>query len=184
MGFVVLGGRSLADFTQPLEMLQDCHRRIEHFLQLLQKVVDQFGGEELNDEGRRALETSLTYFSHAAPRHTADEEESLFPRMRSSDDPAVGEALAELDGLEADHRRADALHKQVDHIARQWLATGRIDESQRHQLQDLLAELAAIYAAHIRLEDERVFALASRVLTADELQQVGKEMRERRLGPG
>ena len=81
---VQIGQKPLADFSQPLEMMKDCHRRIEHFLDLLQTVVERFGDGELPEEGRRALEASLNYFAHAAPRHTADEEESLFPAFAAT----------------------------------------------------------------------------------------------------
>jgi hypothetical protein len=41
-------------------------------------VVDR----PLTEETRAALETALRYFREAAPKHTADEEESRFPRLR------------------------------------------------------------------------------------------------------
>jgi hemerythrin-like domain-containing protein len=131
---IALGDRPLANFTQPLEMLQDCHRRIEHFLGVLKKVASQFSVGELSDEARRALEVSLTYFAEAAPRHTADEEESLFPRMRTSPDPAVQAALAELDRLEADHRRAEEMHERVEGISRRWLRAGRLADTELAEL--------------------------------------------------
>ena len=36
----------------------------------------------MTEETRVALESALRYFREAAPKHTADEEESLFPRLR------------------------------------------------------------------------------------------------------
>lgn len=180
---IVLGGPPLADFTQPLAMLADCHRRIEHFLDVQLTVLQRFGDGELNEEGRQALEKSLTYFEQAAPRHTADEEESLFPRMRRSDDSTVQAAFEELDRLEGDHRRAETLHDQVEVLGRRWLETGRLDPADRVALETALDELSTIYAAHIPLEEERVFGLAAQVLNAEELRQVGEEMKRRRTPP-
>jgi hemerythrin-like domain-containing protein len=177
---VQIGQKPLADFTQPLEMMKDCHRRIEHFLDVLQKVVERFGEGDLPQEGRRALESALDYFAHAAPRHTADEEASLFPRMRRHASVMAHAAMDELQRLEADHRRADACHQRVEQLGRLWLATGRIDARSRTQLRDLLADLVAIYAAHMRLEEERIFVLAAQALKAGELAAVGDEMRQRR----
>jgi hemerythrin-like domain-containing protein len=177
---VQIGQKPLADFTQPLEMMKDCHRRIEHFLDVLQKVVERFGEGELPEEGRRALESSLDYFAHAAPRHTADEEASLFPRMRSHASVMAQPAMVELQQLEADHRRADASHQRVEQLGRLWLATGRIDPQSHAQLREILAEIVATYAAHIRLEEEQVFVLAAQTLKASELAAVGDEMRQRR----
>ncbi len=183
MVFVQLGGRPLADFAQPLEMLQDCHRRIEHFLRVLTEVAKRFGDQQLDEESRRALETALDYFALAAPRHTADEEQSLFPRMRASEHPEVQAAFAELDRLEADHRAAEVMHQTVDSLGRRWLRDGYIIERDRSLMSNLLAKLSSIYKDHIRHEDTQVFRLASLVLSSDDLGQVGAEMRERRLGP-
>jgi hemerythrin-like domain-containing protein len=178
---VQLGEKPLADFTQPIEMLTDCHRRIEHFLDVLQRVDELFGDRDLDAEGRRALKASLDYFANAAPRHTRDEEESLFPRLRSSGGAGVREALAELDRLERDHRRAEVCHARVDEIVRSWLAAGRLDAACRAEIRELLDELATTYATHIHVEEERVFVLAARTLRAEELQEIGAEMRHRRL---
>ena len=40
--------------------------------------VANVSDEPLDDETRHALELALRYFREAAPKHTADEEESLF----------------------------------------------------------------------------------------------------------
>jgi iron-sulfur cluster repair protein YtfE (RIC family) len=179
---ITVGGRPLAGFDQPIELLKDCHRRIEHFLGVLQVMVERFGAGLLPDEGRRGLEAALDYFSHSAPRHTSDEEQSLFPRMRQGTNAQARAVMDELDRLEGDHRRADARHDQVDKLGRAWLATGYLDESQRTTMRVLLNELVALYTAHIRLEEERVFEVAAETLTASELAEVGVEMRQRRFG--
>lgn len=179
---ITIGGRPLAGFDKPIELLKDCHRRIEHFLHVLQTVVERFGSGELPAEGRRALEAALEYFAHAAPRHTSDEEQSLFPRMRRSASVEAHAVMAELDRLEGDHRRADACHAQVDKLGREWLATGVLDPTQRTTLRGLLDDLVALYTAHIQLEEERVLEVAAKALSESELSEVGVEMRKRRFG--
>ena len=74
--------------------MSDCHRRIEHFLHLLIVVTQQARGRTLSTEQRDAMEVALRYFEEAEPKHTADEEESLFPRLRASQHPKAPEALA------------------------------------------------------------------------------------------
>jgi hemerythrin-like domain-containing protein len=177
---VNLGDKPLAGFDQPIELMKDCHRRIEHFLDVLRKVDAQFGDGQLNDQGRRALEASLNYFANFAPRHTADEELSLFPRMRSSQSMHAQAVIAELDRLERDHRRGEACHARIEQLARHWLATGRMDEVQRQSFQAALDELGALYAAHIRLEEQRVFVVASHVLKSEQLREISDEMKQRR----
>lgn len=177
---VNLGDKPLAGFGEPIEMMKDCHRRIEHFLDVLRRVEAQFGEDELSDEGRRALAASLNYFANFAPRHTADEEQSLFPRMRRSNDPHARAVMADLESLEHDHRRCDECHALVDGVVRNWLETGHLDVGQRQQLRSALDELASIYAAHIQLEEQRIFAVASHILRPEQLRGIGEEMKERR----
>ena len=177
---VNLGTIGQPDFTQPIELMMDCHRRIEHFLSVLQRVVDRYDGE-LDGQGREALEVALNYFAEAAPRHTADEEESLFPRMREQGDPAVRQAFAQIDALEADHRVAEKAHARVEVIGRDWLRDGTLAGENRAEMKQLLADMASTYARHIRVEDEQVFALASHVLDPNALAHIGREMRQRRL---
>ncbi len=174
-----------ADFTRPVALLMECHRRIERFLEVFRRIVERWGASELDEESRRALETCLNYFTLAVPRHTADEEQSLFPRLRRSNHPAAREAMTKLERLEADHRLARSTHARIDELGRRWLEAGRLDESDAARLRTLLDGLATAYADHIRLEDEHVFVLASRMLTAESLHQVGEEMGQRRfLDPG
>lgn len=175
-----LGDRPLAGFDEPIAMLKDCHRRIEHFLNVLRVVESRFGAVELPDEGRRALASALDYFAHAAPRHTADEEESLFPRVRRHADSAARAALAELDGLEADHRHCEANHALIDQIGRRWLEIGRLGVDERDRLRAALDETARVYSKHIPIEEERVFPAAAQALGADQVREVGEEMRARR----
>ena len=128
----------------------------------------------------RALEAALNYFASFAPRHTADEEQSLFPRMRCSDDPDARTVMADLDRLEQDHRRCEDCHTLVDRVVGHWLETGRLDDAQRTRLRAALDELADVYAAHIRLEEQGVFAVATRILNPEEVRKIGEEMRARR----
>lgn len=88
-----IGQRPDHGFNEPLGLLSDCHRRIEHSLQVLLAVTEQVDGQPLFAAHRSDLEGALAYFGTAAPRHTADEEESLFPRLRTAPDPAAREAL-------------------------------------------------------------------------------------------
>lgn len=182
---VPLGSKGQADFTQPIDLLMDCHRRIENFLGVLKRVVERYRDRELDQQARDALDTALNYFRQAAPKHTADEEESLFPRMRKADDPQAREVMATLQRLEADHRKAEVAHARVDEIGRRWLADGRLDSATHAEVRALLGEMMATYTRHIRLEDEEVFVLASKVLDSDALAAVGREMKQRRMdNPG
>jgi hypothetical protein len=80
-------------------LLGDCHRRVERFLAVLVHVAEQAHGEPFTGERRTAWDTALRYFREAAPKHTTDEEESLFPRLRAMDRADVKALLARVDGF-------------------------------------------------------------------------------------
>jgi len=175
---VQIGDRTHS-FSEPTGLLSDCHRRIESFLGVLVAV-----GERLElppaEETVRALGNALAYFREAAPKHTADEEESLFPRMRRLQDPEVPRALAELERLERDHRAAAPLHEAVDRLGAKYLAAGGLSADEAAVYRSAVERLQAMYARHIRLEDEVVFPLAERALPRAEKSAIAAEMALRR----
>ena len=176
---IQIGQRTGHGFDEPLGLLSDCHRRIEHFLDVLATVAERNGGP-LTTEHRAALEASLRYFAVAAPKHTADEEASLFPRLRESRDPAAAAALAALDRLEHDHDEADAHHAAVDALVRRWMNDDRLPDDEAAELRRRIALLQDLYRRHIAIEDRDVFPAAARSLDRSQLQSIGREMAARR----
>lgn len=177
---VTIGAAPAADFTQPIGMLMDCHRRIERFLGALVKVTERANGREMNAMEKRDWLNALEYFRNAAPRHTADEEESLFPRLRSIGGQKVEAALDDVARLHADHIRADTLHAQVDEIGRRWVEQQTLSEEDTAKLRDALAELTRLYGQHLELEDRHLFPIAAEVLAQSDLSEMGAEMAKRR----
>jgi len=171
---VQIGGKPESDFSNPLGLLSDCHRRIERFLEVLVRIHDERKGGELLREEKAALDTALTYFRNSAPKHTADEEESLFPRMRQAN-----AGLECLDKLEGDHQAANRDHETVESLGRQWL-TGPLSDEQSRELAAALKRLVALYARHIAIEDNELFPLAAQVVPEDQLAAIGREMADRR----
>ena len=92
-------------------------------------VAAEFQGRRLSDDESRALNAALRYFREAAPKHNADEEESLFPRLCSLPDIEVQRALADIDRLKQEHRWATPLHMEVDRLGGKWLADGELEDS-------------------------------------------------------
>ena len=177
---IIIGDKPDSDFSDPIGMLEDCHRRIENFLDVLLTVAGQAQGNALTDEQRAALETSLRYFREAAPKHTADEEDSLFPRMRASQHPEAVETLSDLDHLHTDHIQADENHRAVDELFHRWLADGLLSAPEFIRLTSLLHCIQETYTRHIKEEETRVFPNAARILTTSDLRAVGLEMAKRR----
>lgn len=177
---VVIGSKRESDFTDPIGMLSDCHRRIERFLRVLLTIATGQQGGPLSDEQKAALEAALNYFHNAAPKHTADEEESLFPRLRRIESPEMRSTLERIDALEHDHQRADERHQEVERLGREWLSGGRLTGEHAARMAALLTELSELYERHIALEDGEIFPSASRLLSPADRAAVGVEMAKRR----
>ncbi|HWA95892.1 MAG TPA: hemerythrin domain-containing protein [Terracidiphilus sp.] len=171
---IQIGARPDSGFDDPIGMLKDCHRRIEHFLGVLCLVAEKARGRAASAEERSAVEAALHYFHEGGRRHTADEEESLFPRL------AAHGATADLERLEHDHGEAEALHTEVEQIYSAWFGKGALSAGDESRLLAATGRLRALYDAHIAVEDNIVFPRAAEVLGASEIQTIGEEFRVRR----
>ena len=70
------------------------------------------------------------YFRTGGQRHTADEEESLFPRLRKSN----AKSFEEIDRLEDDHHEANDLHGSVERLYSAWIESGGLGLEETRQL--------------------------------------------------
>ncbi len=175
-----IGQKPEHDFSEPIGMLEDCHKRILHFMQTLVTLAESAGAAQLNGDDRDSLERSLRYFQKAAPRHNADEEDSLFPQLRTHSDVQREPIFERLAALEADHRWAETQHFEVEAIGGRWLSAGVLHSSDHARLRTLVHSLWRFYAHHIEIEEKEVFPAARRVLSSAEREMVGREMAERR----
>jgi iron-sulfur cluster repair protein YtfE (RIC family) len=173
---IQIGSKLDAGFNDPLGMLHDCHRRIEHFLNIVCVVADRAAGRALTDEESAAIQAALSYFRTGGQRHSADEEQSLFPRMRAE----LAEQLPEIGGLEHDHRDAERLHARVDSIYSAWIANQAIPPDRQSELKTATDQLKKLYEQHIQIEEKIVFPRAAQTLTPEALAAIGQEFRDRR----
>ena len=70
---IQIGAKPDSGFDDPIGMLMDCHRRIEHFLHILCAVAERAYGRALTAEETSAVQAALQYFRAGGRRHTADE---------------------------------------------------------------------------------------------------------------
>jgi hemerythrin-like domain-containing protein len=180
---ITIGHAASHGFDQPIGLLSDCHRRVELFLGAMQSVAGAEQGRELAPASRGALEQASRYFTLAGPRHTADEEQSLFPRLRLLGDPRVTACLATMETLEADHRQAETWHAVVQSLVQTWLTAGALSADDAAVLVASLASLRTLYTRHIAIEDHELFPIAGEVLSPDDLESIGREMAGRRGVP-
>jgi hemerythrin-like domain-containing protein len=174
---IQIGAKPDSGFDDPIGMLTDCHRRIEHFLRILCVVAERVSGRPLTAEEKSAVNAAMEYFHLGGNRHNADEEESLFPRLRTALEPAT---IDKINSLEIDHRAGDRLHASIDELYRNWMTRGSLTEHEMEQLVLATHELEQIYQAHIALEEDVIFKRAAELLDSTAISAMGEEFRRRR----
>lgn len=182
-------GAAESSFSNPIGLLVDCHRRIDRFLQILQTITSEKRGRSLNAEYRRALDTALKYFRDAAPKHTADEEEDLFPALRSLvghahvEQGGIEQVLRQIDRLENDHNLAAKWHRECDEIGRRWLRDDGLCLRDTARFEIVLSLLLRLYRSHIAIEEHEIFSTAQTALSDKEKAVIGHSMALRRGVP-
>jgi len=177
---ISIGATQESSFANPIGLLTDCHRRIERFLGVLVRVAAEARGRPLNAERRQAMETALSYFHRAAPLHTADEEEDLFPELRRADRPDIEQIVARVSRLESEHSIATAWHHQVHDIGERWLRQDYLLPHEIAELQRVLTSLTELYRGHIAVEENEIFPVMEEVLSTFEKEAIGHRMALRR----
>ncbi len=173
---IQIGAKPDSGFGDPIGMLKDCHRRIESFLGILSVVVGRAQGRSLTEEECGAVQAALQYFRTGGQRHTADEEESLFPRLRK----CAAESFEEIDRLEDDHREANDLHGLLERLYSTWIESGGLGSDETRQLLSDATRLKQLYSDHIDIEETIIFARAVQVLDNNAIAAIGTEFRFRR----
>lgn len=173
---VQIGAKPDSGFDDPIGMLKDCHRRIERFADVLNRVAQQAHGRALRDDERDAVRMALRYFRESGPRHNMDEEESLFPRLQQD-----GAVRQQVERLESEHETSDALHDQVAQLFEAWIVNNGVDSEQQDRLHTVTRQLCDLYQEHIQVEENLVFPYASGSLPPEEIAAIGSEFRQRRL---
>ena len=156
-------------------ILHDCH---EHILERLARL-ETLGRElatagEITERHMAVFGDVLTFLDTAVAMHSADEEQTLFPRLRA----ALGAA--------AGHTPMDCMQKEhVDHQAQlAMLKRAVVKREAKAASREALAIVAA-YSEHIGKEEEVLFPWAKETLTNPVLvDAMTQEMRQRRVAAG
>ncbi|MGD0529654.1 MAG: hemerythrin domain-containing protein [Polyangiaceae bacterium] len=144
----------------PLDRLARSHERLREQLAALSELGR---AAEIDLEG---LADIAAWFSGPSARHEADEEESLFPRLRGAaiDDElrVLLERLAEQHHV---HARLEAELASARTVAEVASVAAKMDEA---------------YRAHMDLEEQRLFPTARAILTESDFEAISTEMEARR----
>lgn len=165
-----------AGFEVPLEMLSACHRRVERQCATLRRLVPHLAAHGADEEAKTAAANVMRYFDTSGAQHHQDEERDLFPALVESMPGSDPVCLRELtDALRSDHR---ALHARWERVR---AALVRIVAGASSALDAADVEaLAGLYERHIEREEAELLPMAARLLGDEELDRIGRAMRERR----
>jgi hemerythrin-like domain-containing protein len=159
-----------ADSGDPFGLLLACHRRIEQRLETLARAAAAL--DDSTAEAVQAIANALHFLSTAGALHTADEEESLFPRLLPRIEPGERTLLATLE-----HHHTEARVMQAE-LADLLLATPSPEWHRR--IRGLVDRLVNHYRVHIHCEDTVVMPMARNALAPGELAEIAREISGRR----
>lgn len=170
-----------ADFKKPLDVLFHCHQKIGANLEALCRTTEELREQKGNFKELFAnIDTILILFNTTGVKHTRDEEESLFPRMRKHNDSIVSEVFEVIGQLEMQHKRAVSIENSLKKMSLDMASDEELDENKLALFSDLSESLYELYRPHIQIENEFVFPSAREILSDEELLEIGKEMYQRR----
>jgi iron-sulfur cluster repair protein YtfE (RIC family) len=159
------------------QILLTCHEHIGQRLGTLEEVGRSLLEAELFNEHHLAcLCDVLAFLDTAIPIHSADEEQSLFPRLKALPEFAGHPGATPMDCMEAEHAQHAELKAQLKAaiVKRNPAAAGRCAMT-----------LAGEYRSHIQKEEEVLYPMATEMLTEGAvLDAMTEEMRERRREAG
>lgn len=164
-----------ATLDRPLDHLVACHRRIEERLDGLERAARHL--EDRHEETLDVIGNCFRFLTSNGAWHTADEEESVFPRL-------VGRMTDEesrfLRDLEGEHRDVEKLLEELETLHPLLAACGEDQSETVRRFRRGVATLCAAYRTHIAKEDGRLIPIAKRILREADLTGLSREMRARR----
>jgi len=176
--------RSLeSGFDEPLGLWLACHERVLRFCGLLERLRLHVEKYRPDSEAIQSATSIRRYFNEAAPRHHADEEADMFPRLlrclserpdlvSPDDDTRTRDAIA---ALMAEHRSSEVLWSSLDAALAQ-IENGisaRLDAGQ-------VEEFGRSYRHHIEVEEGVVMPAMKLAFGAHDWEEIGAAMAQRR----
>ena len=165
------------ELDDPIGMLQIAHRKLKRSLHVIWVIADRAAGRKLTGEEMTAVQSAMDCVRVVGAQHIADEEESLFPRLREE---TISGDSEELNVLEENRRQADRLHTMVETLYSAWISVGELRLEDQMRLQSCTEKLKSLYEQHIQIEEQIVFPRAKRVLDDRVITAMVQEFRARR----
>jgi hemerythrin-like domain-containing protein len=159
-----------------VDMLLACHQRIRNFTGIALRLagVGGVGPEEISI----AAEAVHRYYTVALPLHEADENDSVYPRLRKA--LSAGNDARALELMVEQHGPIDETVARLVPLWSELKSNPATLASVQSKLQKDAGHLLELWKEHLSLEEEIVFPLLRKALPAVELEAIHREMKERR----
>jgi len=170
-----------AGFAQPLLLWMACHDRGQRVALLLQRLFDHLSVHGPSDATRVTGAEVRRYLTEATPRHHADEDLDLFPRLKRQIDrrgktiAGADRAVRALDRLHQEHRRFDDLTESLQAAL---VHSDQAVPTDRHHAD--AGEFVDRFIAHHAVESEILLPVARDALEPADLAAIGDSMAARR----
>lgn len=159
------------DFDDPLGLLKACHQRILGFCELLEKVLVHIKEHGIDSEVKQSTQKIHRYFSSAGILHHMDEEQDLFPLL-------IGSSLkiaTIIHDLKQDHIKINESWGKLSPVLAR---PATIEETP--EFNQWVAGFCQAYRTHIKTEEDDLLSMAQHMLSTEQLQHLGKHIKERR----
>lgn len=162
-----------AGFDEPFELMTACHGRVQRMLALAARIAERLAASGPDADTAGAARDVIRYFDLAGPAHHEDEERHVLPRLRTLGRGDVA------DRLHDDHLRMEAGWRGVRaDLAR--VADGAAPAGDPATWRARWQDFAALYDAHIELEESVAYPEARAGLAPAMIDAMGREMAARR----
>ena len=134
------------------ETLDACHQAIHHHLEKLTHVLEQIQAGADTEEYRAEVRLIETYFSSTARQHHAEEEQNIFPKLLTSDNAELVQAVRT---LQQDHGWIEQNWRELSPMLRA-IANGEewVDMA---ELQHSVEVFLTLLHDHIVLEETLIY---------------------------
>lgn len=173
--------------TNPIEKLIECHDHILAQLSLFTQslnAVEQQGVVGFLSE-RENIKKTFEFIDTSIMLHTRDEEEALFPKLQPKLEaklPGGGGGKTPVDMMESEHRIVEEVTSRVKSLAS--MIEKNLHENETSLLLDEFLQkgrwIIQAYQGHIWKENNVLFPMAERLLSAEDKEQVAGVMNNNR----
>ena len=157
-------------FDDPLGLMGACHGRILDHCAALERLPAWLAKRGLDDQAKQAIKRVMHYFDSAGRHHHKDEEDDLFPLLRS--DTTLTSLI---DDLTRQHVLQETAWQKLANLLSDLLAGRKVPE-----LENAINGFVNAYRPHIDLENTWLLPAAERLLSQNQIAKLGCSMAKRR----